>query len=107
MGAELIHDGRADEPWAIVDGATELRRHADRDVRVSVSWKAEVFSDAEAARVRDEHSDDLTLDFVIDRLVEALRDLGHEVTRPADPLRDADFTALVAEAWRLPKVSEG
>lgn len=105
--AELVHDGAdASRPWAIVDDGRVLRRHADGEIRISISWKAEVFVDAEAARIRDDHSDDLDLERVVDRFLDDLAGRGVACARPADPLADERFTALLAEQYPLPAVCE-
>ena len=93
--AELCYEPGEPAPWTIVDAGRTLARHPDRDVRVSVSWKAEVFVDAAAARVRDDHTDDLTLD----RVLETFRaDLGERGALPSganDLLSDPDFTTAI------------
>lgn len=94
------------EDWVAVDQGRELIRYADRDVRVSISWKAEVFRDGEAARVREQHRDDLTLDQVVAVLSEDLAARGIEVapvSNPAsDPTRDEGFIRALDEAYPLP-----
>ena len=85
--------------WAAIDDGRELIRYADREVRVSISWKAEVFADAEAARVREEHLDDLPLDAVVDGFLADLAARGVEVERPRDPARDDAFIRILNETY--------
>jgi hypothetical protein len=92
-------DGDADE-WVIVDEGRVLERYAFDDIRVSVSWKAKVFDDAEARRVADEHLDDITLDEVVDRFLADLAQRGVRAERPTDPVHDLEFIALLAQNYR-------
>ena len=94
-----------DGTWAVVDAERELARYAFAQVRISVSWKAQVFRDAEEMRVLDEHRDDLTLDRVLDAFVADLRARGTDVAPPADPLHDPTFVATLTKAYhRAPSV---
>jgi hypothetical protein len=91
--------GDGDE-WVIVDDGRELDRVAFDDIRISVSWKAKVFDDAEAQRIADEHLDDITLDEVVDRFLDDLHSRGVDAARPADPVHDVEFIALLAQHYR-------
>ena len=70
------------------------------ELRISVSWKAEVFRDHEERRRVDEHRDDLTLDQVWKRLYADLERRGVVCEPPADPLTDQDFIDLLSQAYR-------
>ena len=98
--SQLEYDESAGD-WAIVDDGRVLARHPDRDVRVSISWKAEVFADDGAARLREEHRDDLTLGEVVDRFLADLAERGVACERPEDPLRDSAFIGVLNEAYPL------
>jgi len=102
--AELVYEEGAPAPWAIVDDGRTLARHPDRDLRVSVSWKAEVFADAASARIRDEHTDDLTLDRVLEVFREDLAQKGLPAEWSGDPLASPAFTSAITEAYPLPDV---
>ena len=102
IDVELVPDA-ASSDWIAVDEGRELLRYPDRDVRISISWKAEVFVDAEAARVREQHLDDLVFDDVVDMLCADLAARGHVVDRPEDALRDEVFIALLNEAYPVPQ----
>ena len=72
--------------WAVRDGEDVVATYEWDELRYSVSWKAYCFADEEEQRTWREHADDLSLDVVVDRLVEDLRargELGDAV--PVDP----------------------
>jgi hypothetical protein len=95
-----VATGAGTDEWVITDGDRERARLPFDKVRVSVSWKAKVFADAEEQRVADEHLDDITLDAVVDRFVADLAGRGIPCARPDDPMRDVDFIATLADAYR-------
>jgi hypothetical protein len=51
-----------------------VARYDWADVRLSVSWKAYCFEDEAERDAWKHHADDLTLDFILRRLVDGLRD---------------------------------
>jgi hypothetical protein len=98
LDSQLAFTG--DGAWQVTDGDRVLARYPFERIRISVSWKAQVFRDAEEARVLDEHRDDLTLAQVLDTFA---RDAG--VQPPADPLHDPAFIATLTRAYhRAPTV---
>lgn len=98
LDSELVR--LEDATWAIVDGGREVARFPRHEIRVSVSWKADVFVDADEARIVDEHLDDLDLDTVLGRFVEDLGRRGVEVTVPdEDPERDPAFVQALHDAY--------
>ncbi len=85
--------------WQVVDGDAVLGTYAFAKLRISVSWKAHVFADAAAARVYDEHRDDLDLERAIAMLLADLAQRGTPIARPADPLHDPDFVAALSRPY--------
>ena len=79
-----------------------MRRYEDREIRVSVSWKAEVFANEAAARIRTEHTDDLSIEGVVTALLDDLERKGSGVPRPEDPTRDEFFIRALNETYPLP-----
>jgi hypothetical protein len=69
---------RCDGPgrWSVRDGEEVVASYAWDELRFSISWKAYCFTDAAERRAWQEHSDDLELDTILDRLVEDLRSRG-------------------------------
>jgi hypothetical protein len=74
----------ADGRWLVLDGGVEVADYDWDQIRFSVSWKAYCFADeAERVRWRD-HADDLSLEFILDRLVDDLRQRGRVSEPPED-----------------------
>jgi len=102
LDAELLPAGDGSGDWLVRDGGREVSRYPFAAIRISVSWKAEVFADEGALRLREEHLDDLDLDRVVDRFLADLADRGTPLARPADPLGDPEFISALSEVHRLP-----
>jgi hypothetical protein len=69
------------------------------DIRVSVSWKAQVFADAEEARIVDEYLDDIAFERVVSAWRADLAERGIELPVADDPLRDPTFIAKVTSGY--------
>jgi hypothetical protein len=86
-GMTLDHAGG--DRWVVhePDGSDRVVAEYDwKDLRFSVSWKAYCFEDENEQRTWREHADDLTLDYVVDRLVEDLRSHGRiDAEVPGNP----------------------
>lgn len=105
LSAELLPDAADPAVWRVVDGDRECIRYVERDLRVSVSWKAECFPDEATARVADEHVDDLDLETVVERFLEAARQSGVPLDRPADPLHEPSFVEALSALYPIPAPS--
>ncbi len=70
--------------WQLRDGDTVLADYDWADLRYSVSWKAYCFADQDEQKLWQNGSDDLTVDFILDRLEATLRTHGVlDGSRPA------------------------
>lgn len=98
LDSELRRDD-APGTWRIVTGDEVVANFPGEELRVSLSWKARVFTSAEDARRHDEHTDDLGLDEVLRRFSADLRGRGIDVEIPADPERDPDFIRLLQRTY--------
>jgi hypothetical protein len=87
--------------WQIRENDRVLARYDAAQVRIALSWSAEVYVDDTARRVADEHLDDLGLDTVVDTFVADLNARGQLSSRPDDPLHDVDFIARLARTYRV------
>ncbi len=91
-GSQLTADGP--EHWVLRDAAGEATaRYATAHLRFSVSWKAYVFPD-EAARDRwRDHTDDLTAEMIVERLLADLHRRGR-IDANATPDREVGLLAI-------------
>ena len=97
LDTKLAHVGGDD--WQIVEGDTVRGSLSFSDLRISLSWKAQVFRDAAEQRSVDEHLDDIALEDVIDRFASDLGARGVAFERPQDPVNDPDFVTLLAKTY--------
>jgi hypothetical protein len=87
-GVRLHRD--SDTQWSVRrDGEVRATYNWD-DLRLSISWKAWCFADEDELQINADHSDDLTLEQILDTFVEDLGARGTISTRP-----DTDTLARV------------
>jgi hypothetical protein len=96
----LLH--RVPGGWEMRDGATSIGSATDDEVRITVSWKAEVFADADECARADGHTDDLTLDQVVETFLADLHRRGIDAAAPADPIGDRAWVALISSTYGRP-----
>ncbi len=87
------------DDWQVVEGDAVRASLRFAGLRISLSWKAQVFRDAAEQRSVDEHSHDMTLEDVVDRFVSDLDARGVAFRPPRDPVNDPDFVALLARTY--------
>jgi hypothetical protein len=88
--------------WRITKGDRDFGEFGRDDIRISISWKAECFHDAEDARVFDEHLDDITFDQVLDSWRADCATRGVTLPDTTAPLTDPAFAAAIAVAYAGP-----
>jgi hypothetical protein len=84
-GMHLHHDG--DHHWSVRDEDRIVASYRTDDLRYSVSWKAYCFGDVTEQARWESHDDDLSLDRILDGLVDDLCERGRldkGAARPAD-----------------------
>ena len=97
----LSYDER-DERWRIAKGDRAFGEFGRDDVRISISWKAECFHDADDARTFDEHLDDISFAQVLDLWRDDCESRGILLPDTTDPLGDPAFAAAIADAYAGP-----
>jgi hypothetical protein len=92
---------RGESRWAVhdADGVTQAPFSHD-EVRITVSWKADIFANAEEAELHDGGDLALSLDTVVDLLQRDLAARGIEVHKPSDPLADQGWIATLASTYQ-------
>ena len=99
LDSRLQPDG--ERGWRVMDGERELATYRNDQVRISVSWKAQMFADPDAARAYDEHSDDLDLERVLDRFRDDFAARGRPLDVPVDPLHDPAFVRTLSRTYHV------
>jgi hypothetical protein len=108
LDSTLEHDGG--DAWAIrQDGETRATMRFDA-LRISVSWKAYVYRDAEQQRRHEQGIGRIDLDDVVDRFASDLRARGADFEPPGDSstlVHDEAFADLLTRHYvRMPTVFE-
>jgi hypothetical protein len=98
----LLSYDDADARWRITKGDRHFGDFGRDDIRISISWKAECFHDADDARTHDLHLDDITFDQVLELWRDDCETRGILLPRTADPLGDPAFAAAIADAYAGP-----
>jgi hypothetical protein len=103
-GMRLQHEG--ERSWTVRDGGSDGERivatYATDDLRYSVSWKAYCFADDAERAAWAAHTDDLSLEQILDRLVSDLCERGR-LAGPDHGLADAELgRLLINEYVRFP-----
>ena len=77
---EITQDTRlhflGDDQWQLRNGEQELESFGWPHLRYSISWKAYCFRDAAEEQKWRDGSDDLSLEFILERLENAMREMG-------------------------------
>jgi hypothetical protein len=94
------YDADADA-WNITTDGNVIRTYRPEQMRLLVHWSAEVYSDLDEVRKVMDHTDDLTLDEVVGRLLQDVREKGTPLAEPADPLHDDDFVRALISTYSI------
>ena len=95
-----------DDRWTLLDPAdVVVATYGTSDLRYSVSWKAYCFADEAERSAWADHTDDLGLELILDRLEADLRSRSRlDGPRPAD----AEFGKLLIDTYiRFPPAGSG
>lgn len=89
--------------WSVHDADDVSQAHfSDEEVRLTVSWKADVFANAGETELHDSGDDPLSLDTVVALFQSDLAARGIEVQHPSDQLADQGWIATLASTYRDP-----
>jgi hypothetical protein len=94
---------RSGSGWDVHDAeGNALARFGDDEVRITVSWKADVFASATEVMLHDLGEDPLTLQTVVELLQKDLAARGITVSEPTDPLADQAWIGTLASTYQDP-----
>jgi hypothetical protein len=94
---------RSKSGWDIHDAKGSNQAHfGDDEVRITVSWKADVFANVAEAERHDRGDDALTLETVVGLIQNDLRAREIDVGAPRDPLADQAWISILAATYQDP-----
>jgi hypothetical protein len=94
---------RSPSGWDVHDADGTTQAHfGDDEVRMTVSWKADVFTSTEEAELHDRGEDALTLDTVVALFQKDLAARGIDAPEPSDPLADQAWIGTLASTYQDP-----
>jgi len=94
---------RGESGWDVKDDKGAVLAHfSDAEVRFTVSWKADVFANAEEAALHDSGTNPLTLDTIVSLFDEDLKRRGIAMAKPTDPLNDQAWISTLAKTYQDP-----
>ena len=85
--------------WEMREAGALLRRFAPEAIRLSILWKAYVFKDEAEQAAFDEHTDDVTLDIILDIFADDLRARRVDMPSSANPLEDRGLRDLLLATY--------
>jgi hypothetical protein len=98
--SRLVRNGSG---WDVRDGeGVQQARFDDDEVRITVSWKADVFTSAAEALSHDRGEDVLTLETVVELFQKDLAARGIDVPEPTEPLADQSWIGALASIYQDP-----
>lgn len=91
---------RGEDGWDVIDAeGAVITSFTDAEVRITISWKADVYLDAQEAERADAGEDTLDLDTVVTMFQTDLGERGISIDRPTDPVHDEAWVALIAATY--------
>jgi hypothetical protein len=94
---------RGDSDWEVHDADGVTQAHfSDNEVRITVSWKADIFCNSNEAEMHDAGDNALALERVVELFQRDLAARGIEVGPPNDPLADQGWIATLASTYQDP-----
>ncbi len=89
----------AGDEWMVAELDRKRASISYDQLRISVSWKAQVFRDERERQMVDEHESDLTIDEVLERIYADVDAHGIPFERPRDPLADPDLVDVLSASY--------
>lgn len=95
--ARLVH--RGGDRWGVDDAGGACAEFDFAQLRISLSWKARIFADSADEQRFLDHGDDLGVETMWRIFEDDLAKRGIDATRPADPIRDPAWIALLSSTY--------
>lgn len=95
--------GSVEDPsaWQVVTGNRVIQQVPAEEMRFLVHWGAQIYLDYEELKVSLDHTDDISIEQAVGILLSDLRERGHAIADPSEPLTDRAFVRLLSQVYDL------
>ena len=100
---EFDHDRQV---WNITTDGEVVHTYQPNEMRFLVHWNAELYADMDELKKSMDHTDDLTIEEAVGRLVADMRSKGTKIAEPSDPLNDNDFIKALVDTYTIAPATE-
>ncbi|MHB1138010.1 MAG: hypothetical protein ACYC2O_03580 [Microthrixaceae bacterium] len=97
---------RSAETWDVATDDEVVASFPSSDLRFLVHWNAELYADMDELRKVMDHTDDLSIDEAVGKLLADMRSKGRKVPEPSDPFHDVDFIRALVETYTIAPATE-
>lgn len=94
------------DTWDVTTDDQHVASFAPNDMRLLVHWNAELYSDMDELRKVMDHTDDLSIDEAVGKLIADMRSKGRTVAEPSDPFHDLEFIRALIETYTIAPTTE-
>src|SRR5579871_372439 len=91
----------SDDAWDVSTDNERVHRYQPEQIRFLAHWNAELYSDLEELKKVMDHTDDVTHQMVVDRLLADMREKGVKVAEPSDPFHDVDWIQALIHTYTI------
>lgn len=85
--------------WQIMTDGNVIQRLPSDEIRLLFHWGADIFMDMQDMRVALDHTDDLTLERILDVFASEMKARGMPMKMSSDPLNDPEFVNALTRAF--------
>lgn len=102
----MMEFDHTDQCWNITTDGEVVHSYQPNEMRFLVHWNAEMYADMDELKKSMDHTDDLTIEEAVGRLVADMRSKGTKISEPSDPLNDHDFIRALVDTYSIAPATE-
>ena len=87
--------------WDVTTDSVRVHRYQPGQIRFLAHWNAELYADYDELKKVMDHTDDVTHQMAVDRLLADLRDKGVKVAEPNDPFHDVEWIQALIHTYTI------
>lgn len=91
----------ADDMWDVMTDEAVVHRYAPEQIRLLVHWNAELYADYDEFKKVMDHTDDITHQIAVDRLLADMRAKGVKIAEPSDIFHDVEWIQALINTYTI------